>query len=73
MVLNNTAGSYVLEKSSRKSKLKQAAVQDTVSHQGNWSVDITLFTIDSTGFQYDDDNKQAAKSGMDLTICRSVI
>ena len=44
---------------------REKVTADTISHAGAWSVDIAAFTIDSTRLQYDDDNKQAVRKGMD--------
>ena len=70
IVLSNTSGTVHLEKRESSPKTKQPVKQDTIAHTGSWSVDITRFTIDSSGFQFDDDNKRAVKSGMDFSHLR---
>jgi TamB, inner membrane protein subunit of TAM complex len=70
ITLNNTEATVRLGKRLAELKIKHPVVRDTVSHTGNWRVDITRFTIDSTGLQYDDDNKRAVKNGMDFNHLR---
>jgi hypothetical protein len=44
---------------------KETAQKDTVTINGNWSLDIARLTINSSRFQYKDDNQGAVKNGMD--------
>ena len=70
IILNNTSGTVRLGKRLPGAKTTEPVVHDTISHSGNWSVDITRFTIDSSSFQFDDDNKQTVKNGMDFSHLR---
>jgi hypothetical protein len=70
IALNNTQAKVFLGKRPAEQKIKQPVVRDTVAHTGIWSVDITRFTIDSTGLQYNDDNKRTVRSGMDFNHLR---
>ena len=44
---------------------KVVAVKDTITHAGNWSLDISKFNIDHSRLKYDDDNKTPLQRGMD--------
>ena len=65
IILNNTVATVRLGKLATDKTGKKISVKDTISHTGNWSMDIAHFTIDSSGFRYDDDNQRAVKNGMD--------
>jgi TamB, inner membrane protein subunit of TAM complex len=55
-------GKRVVVKSGKKENPSTAP-----SHQGNWSIDVASFAIDSTGLKYDDDNKTPVKKGLDYS------
>jgi len=65
IVLANTVAVVRFGKQATVKTKKMAQAKDTVSHTGNWSLDVGSVTIDSTRLQYDDDNKLATKKGMD--------
>ena len=65
IALNNTVGNVLYGKLPAVNKINTDPQKNTVTHTGVWSLDIGVFTIDSTRLQYDDQNKQAIKKGMD--------
>jgi hypothetical protein len=65
IALNNTVAVLRMGKTSNVKSEKTVAAKDTIAHAGAWSLDIGRFSIDSTQLTYDDDNKKAAKKGID--------
>jgi TamB, inner membrane protein subunit of TAM complex len=67
IALNNTVAVVRFGKLSQVKTKKVPPVKDSITHAGNWSLDIAGFTIDSTRLQYDDNNKLPVKKGIDYS------
>ena len=63
--MNNALATIRIGKTLKSATYKKIVPADTVSHTGSWAVDIARFLIDSTGFQYDNDNEKRVKKGID--------
>jgi TamB, inner membrane protein subunit of TAM complex len=65
VALNNTVAVLHFGKIKQSKNKNVAPAKDSVVHAGAWSFDVARFSIDSTSFQYDDDNIVAVKKGID--------
>jgi TamB, inner membrane protein subunit of TAM complex len=65
VALNNTITVLHFGKLKQTKNSKVVPAKDSIVHSGAWSFDVARFSIDSTNFQYDDDNIAAVKKGID--------